>query len=118
MGRQRIWRAILKRQVACSSSTPYILDAYQTTEGLRKAAGVRQDISDSLSLMGHWWGGYTYDTLSGTSTDGPVNFAVSRHLDDGTIVGGGLDAVGPFTIEGRVDDNRRILLRKAYESRS
>ena len=73
-------------------------------------AGVDVAHAHAYSLVGHWSGGFAFDGADWV--DGLVSFSISAHEEDGRFSGSGMDAFGPFTIEGTLEGERLTFLKE------
>ena len=66
------------------------------------------------SLVGQWSGAHTGRAWD---TDGFVTFIISSHdVMSGAVVGSGLDAQGPFSVHGRLNEDGTITFSMEYWS--
>ena len=77
-------------------------------------AGLSPYDTTETSLVGQWSGVHT---MHDWDTDGFVTFVISSHeVVSGAIIGSGLDAQGPFSLHGRLDEDGTITFNVEYSS--
>ena len=64
----------------------------------------------SSTLVGAWSG--TYEYQRGNQGDGLVSLSITEHKD-GQFRGSGIDAIGAFTVDGTIVDNK-VIFTKSY----
>jgi hypothetical protein len=79
---------------------------------------IREESTDASqaprSLVGAWSGTYSYEYSQ--SSDGPVSFSITQHTPDGRFQCSGIDAWGPFTVNGRLTEERIVFLKVYQET--
>lgn len=70
-------------------------------------------IQASRSLVGAWSGTYSYKYDG--STDGLVSFSITQHTSDDRFYCSGVDPLGPFTVNGRINGEHVTFLKEYAE---